>query len=63
LRAKGCASNVADTRLGGIMLKRKSGRIASATAMAAGSFGAFAIAAGTVVAWAVTGPMFDFNDT
>jgi low affinity Fe/Cu permease len=63
LRAKGLASNVAIIRLGDVMLKRKFGRIASATAMAAGSFGAFAIAAGVVAAWAVTGPMFDFNDT
>ncbi len=31
--------------------------------MAAGSYEAFVIAAGIVVAWAVTGPMFDFNDT
>ncbi|WP_433851470.1 low affinity iron permease family protein [Stenotrophomonas nitritireducens] len=45
------------------MLKQKFGRIAAATALAAGSFGAFAIAVGIVVAWALTGPLFDFNDT
>lgn len=44
------------------MLKKKFGKIASATALAAGSFGAFAVAGGIVV-WALTGPLFDFNDT
>ncbi|MGX9719980.1 low affinity iron permease family protein [Stenotrophomonas acidaminiphila] len=45
------------------MLKKKFGKIASATALAAGSFGAFAVAGGIVVVWALTGPLFDFNDT
>jgi low affinity Fe/Cu permease len=38
-------------------------KAAQAAATAVGSAGAFAIAAGAVLVWAVTGPLFGFSDT
>ena len=38
-------------------------RLARTATAASGSSGAFALAAGVVVAWMVTGPLFGFSDT
>jgi low affinity Fe/Cu permease len=38
-------------------------RFAKGTSRAAGRPGAFALAVGIVVVWAMTGPMFDYSDT
>jgi low affinity Fe/Cu permease len=38
-------------------------RLTKATARAAGRPAAFTLAVGTIVAWAVTGPIFHFSDT
>lgn len=38
-------------------------RVSEATAQAVGSYWAFVVAALTVIAWALTGPMFGYSDT
>ena len=39
------------------------GDVANKTAQAAGRASAFMIAAGVVLAWAITGPLFQYSDT
>jgi low affinity Fe/Cu permease len=39
------------------------GKIANATSQAAGRANTFIIAAGVVIVWAVTGPIFNYSDT
>ena len=37
-------------------------RVAEKASQATGSFWAFSVAFGVVVAWAVTGPLFDYSE-
>ena len=45
------------------MMKNQFNKLAEATAHALGTARAFAIAVGTVLLWAASGPIFHFNDT
>jgi low affinity Fe/Cu permease len=45
------------------VLKRAFERFAAAATLVTGSVGAFAVALGIVLAWAVSGPFFHFSDT
>src|ERR1700712_3457149 len=44
-------------------LSKMFGEVANKTSMAAGRASAFMVAAGVVIVWAVTGPMFDYSNT
>ena len=59
---KGEAQKEAKPQNGG-GFSRLFGDVANKTSQAAGRASAFVIAAGVVIVWAVTGPMFQYSDT
>src|SRR5689334_23733283 len=56
-------ANKKDSSEGGSGFSRAFGDIANKTSQAAGRASAFMLAAGVVLVWAATGPLFQFSDT
>ena len=62
-QAKAEPSKKAEPQEGGGGFSRIFGEVANKTSQAAGRASAFMIAAGVVVVWAITGPLFQYSDT
>jgi low affinity Fe/Cu permease len=62
-QAKAEPSKKAEPQQGGGGFSRIFGEVANKTSQAAGRASAFMIAAGVVLVWAITGPLFQYSDT